>query len=141
MQKQLSIFDTLQPLDAALAKIRPGDWVQLKKDAAGAVDWSAGEVLQVESIDPASGRARFWNDRTQEWGYLRSRDMALTVPPLKVLKNQPIALVAELAPAPVVTELAPAPVVTELAPAPVVTELAPAPVVTELEESHQLLQN
>jgi len=91
MQRQLSIFDTLQPIDTALAKIRPGDWVKLKKDAAGAIDWSPGEVLQIESIDPASGRARFWNDRVQEWGYLRSADMALTVSPLKVLKKQPIA--------------------------------------------------
>lgn len=100
MQKQLSIFDTLQPLDTAIARIRPGDWVKLKKDASGAIDWSYGEVLQIESIDPTSGRARFWNDRVQEWGYLRSADMALTVPPLKVLKNQPIAPVEELPPVP-----------------------------------------
>jgi hypothetical protein len=98
MQRQLSIFDTLQPLDTALAKIRPGDWVKLEKDAAGAIDWSPGEVLQIESIDPASGRARFWNDRVQEWGYLRSADIALTVPPLKVLKKQPIAPVEEVPP-------------------------------------------
>lgn len=117
MQRQLSIFDTLQPLDTALAKIRPGDWVKLKKDVAGAIDWSPGEVLQIESIDPASGRARFWNDRVQEWGYLRTHDMALTVPPLKVLKNQPIAIVAESEPVADVAESEASPIVAESEPA------------------------
>jgi hypothetical protein len=141
MQRQLSILDSLQPLDTALTRIRTGDWVKLKKDAVGAIDWGAGEVLQIESIDPASGRARFWNDRVQEWGYLRSADMALTLPPLKVLKNQPISPVEEPPTPPVVAESEvvsgeidsatgqPIALVAEsgLAPQPLVAESEPAP--------------
>jgi hypothetical protein len=135
MQRQLSIFDTLQPPDTALARIRSGDWVKLRKDAAGAIDWSTGEVLQVESIDPASGRARFWNDRVQGWGYLRSGDMALTVPPLKVLKNPPIAPVEESTPVPDVAESPAESVVAESNPAPGEIDSATTPPIALVAES------
>ena len=154
MQRQLSIFDTLQPLDTAKLELNPGDWVKLRRKTVSVAYWKKGEVVQIESVHPVNGSGRFWNERSESWAYLHPDDVTVTLPPIGSLCKSAIATVTELEPAPVVTELAPATVatesedspdnihsvtdcaivlVTELTPLPVVTELAPATVVTELE--------
>ncbi|MEG4863646.1 hypothetical protein QUA97_09645 [Microcoleus sp. CZ3-B2] len=148
MQRQLSIFDSLQPLDIPQVSLRPGDWVKLRRKTPHAAHWKKGEIVQIESVHPVNGCGRFWNERANDWGYLYPDDVTVTLPPRdsvspgaieqSVTELEPQPTVTELAVTPVVTELEPAPgaieqSVTELEPQPTVTELAVTPVVTELE--------
>jgi hypothetical protein len=79
MQKQLALFD----IDSAVApSLKPGDWVKLRRKSTSAAYWKKGEVVQVESVHPLDGGARFWNDRTECWGYLHPGDIIPVPPPL-----------------------------------------------------------
>lgn len=118
MQRQLSIFDTIQPLDTAESKVKAGDWVKLRCKTTSAAYWKKGEIVQIESVHPIDGSGRFWNERTESWAYLQIDDMALTLPPIDVVSPGAIAPVEELPPVPDVAESEPAPNVAESEPAP-----------------------
>lgn len=94
MQKQLSIFDTIQLLDTALDKLKVGDFVKLRRKTASAAYWKKGEIVQIESVHPTNGSGRFWNERAECWGYLEPDDVTVTLPP------RAIALDTESIPAP-----------------------------------------
>ncbi|MEG4876773.1 nuclear transport factor 2 family protein [Microcoleus sp. CZ3-B4] len=119
MQRQLSIFDSLQPLDIPQVSLRPGDWVKLRRKTPHAAHWKKGEIVQIESVHPVNGCGRFWNERANDWGYLYPDDVTVTLPPRDSVSPGAIEQsVTELEPQPTVTELAVTPVVTELEPAP-----------------------
>jgi len=88
MQKQLALFD----IDSAVVpSLKPGDWVKLRRKSTSAAYWKKGEVVQVESVHPVNGSARFWNDRTECWGYLHPGDVILVPPPLDSVSTAPPA--------------------------------------------------
>jgi len=88
MQKQLALFD----IDSAVVpSLKPGDWVKLRRKSTSAAYWNKGEVVQVESVHPVNGGARFWNDRTECWGYLHPGDVILVPPPLDSVSTAPPA--------------------------------------------------
>ena len=98
MQKQLALFD----IDSAVVpSLKPGDWVKLRRKSTSAAYWKKGEVVQVESVHPVNGGARFWNDRTESWGYLHPGDVIPVPPPIDSVSVQPIALDTESIPEPV----------------------------------------
>ncbi|MEG4516509.1 hypothetical protein [Microcoleus sp. AT9b-C5] len=101
MQRQLSIFDSLQPLDTPESLIKPGDWVKLRRKTVTAPYWKKGESVQVEGVHPTNGSVKFWSERSESWAYLHPEDFTKTV--------QPIALDTESQPAPADTESIPAP--------------------------------
>jgi hypothetical protein len=98
MQKQLALFD----IDSAVApSLKPGDWVKLRRKSTSAAYWRKGEIVQVESVHPVNGGARFWNDRAECWGYLHPCDVVPVPPPLDSVLVQPIACDTESIPDPV----------------------------------------
>jgi hypothetical protein len=98
MQKQLALFD----IDSAVVpSLKSGDWVKLRRKSTSAAYWKKGEVVQVESVHPVNGGARFWNDRTESWGYLHPGDIIPVPAPLDSVSVQPIALDTESIPEPV----------------------------------------
>jgi hypothetical protein len=101
--QQLALFD----IDSAVVpSLKPGDWVKLRRKSTSAAYWKKGEVVQVESVHPQNG-ARFWNDRTESWGYLHPGDVIPVPAPLDSVSVQPIARDTESIPEPVDTESIP----------------------------------
>jgi hypothetical protein len=99
--QQLALFD----IDSAVVpSLKPDDWVKLRRKSTSAAYWKKGEVVQVESVHPVNGGARFWNDRTESWGYLHPGDVIPVPPPLDSVSVLPIALDAESIPELVDTE-------------------------------------
>jgi len=90
--QQLALFD----IDSAVVpSLKPGDWVKLRRKSTSAAYWKKGEVVQIESVHPVNGGARFWNDRAETWGYLHPCDVIPVPPPLDSVSAQPIALDTE----------------------------------------------
>jgi hypothetical protein len=90
--QQLALFD----IDSAVApSLKPGDWVKLRRKSTRAAYWKKGEIIQIESVHPVNGSARFWNDRTESWGYLHPGDVIPVPAPLDSVSVQPIALDTE----------------------------------------------
>jgi hypothetical protein len=86
--QQLALFD----IDSAVApSLKPGDWVKLRRKSTSAAYWKKGEVIQIESVHPVNGSARFWNDRTESWGYLHPGDVISVPPPLDSVSTAPPA--------------------------------------------------
>jgi hypothetical protein len=106
MQNQLALFD----ISAIIPRLKPGDWVKLRRKSTSAAYWKKGEIVQVESVHPLNGTARFWNDRTECWGYLHSCDVIPVPPPLDSVSVQPIALDTESIVSSADTESTPEPV-------------------------------
>ncbi|MEG4070923.1 hypothetical protein QUA42_26960 [Microcoleus sp. Pol11C2] len=100
MQTQLSIFDTLQPLDTAPHKVKAGDWIRLLRKTPHAAYWKKGEVVQVEGVHPTQGTARFWNERANDWAYIHPGDMVKVSAPIDTVLPGAIAPVEELPPVP-----------------------------------------
>ncbi|MEG4271057.1 MULTISPECIES: hypothetical protein [unclassified Microcoleus] len=117
MQRQLSIFDTLQPLDTAESKVKAGDYVKLRRKSPSAAYWKKGEIVQIEAVHPTNGSVKFWDERAQTWGYLHPDDFAKTLPPIESVPPRAIALVAESEPIPDVAESPAPPDVAESKPA------------------------
>ncbi|MEG4302187.1 hypothetical protein [Microcoleus sp. D3_18a_C4] len=117
MQRQLSIFDTLQPLDTALDKLKAGDWVKLRRKTASAAYWKKGEVVQIEAVHPVNGSGRFWNERANDWAYLHPDDVTLTEPSSDFVSPRAIVPVAESPAPPDVAESPAPPDVAESEPA------------------------
>ncbi|MEG5234325.1 hypothetical protein [Microcoleus sp. AT9b-C3] len=141
MQRQLSIFDSLQPLDTPESLIEPGDWVKLQRKTVTAPYWKKGESVQVEGAHPTNGSVKFWSERSESWAYLHPEDFTKTVPPIVLVAesepvpgdsatSQPIALVAESEPIPGEIDSAtsqPIILVAESGSAPLVAESEPIP--------------
>jgi hypothetical protein len=89
--QQLALFDTSD----IVSHLKPGDWVKLRRKTPSAAYWKKGDVVQIESVHPVNGGARFWNDRTESWGYLDPEDVIPVPPPLDSVSVQPIALDTE----------------------------------------------
>jgi len=88
---QLALFD----VDSAVApSFRPGDWVKLLRKSTSAAYWKKGEIVRIESVHPVNGSARFWNERSESWGYLHPWDVIPVPPPLDSV-SRPIALDTE----------------------------------------------
>jgi hypothetical protein len=85
--QQLALFDIAS---AVVPSLKPGDWVKLRRKSTSAAYWKKGEVVQVESVHPINGGARFWNDRAECWGYLHPGDVIPVPPPLDSV-SKPIA--------------------------------------------------
>jgi hypothetical protein len=66
MQKQLALFD----ISDIAPKAKPGDWIKLRRKSKNAAYLKKGDIVQVETVHPLDGSIRFWNDRTESWGYL-----------------------------------------------------------------------
>jgi hypothetical protein len=104
--QQLALFE----IDSAVVpSLKPGDWVKLRRKSTSAAYWKKGEVVQVESVHPVNGGARFWNDRTESWGYLHPGDVIPVPPPLDSV-SRPIAPDTESIAPPADTESIPEPV-------------------------------
>jgi len=130
MQKQLALFD----IDSAVVpSLKPGDWVKLRRKSTSAAYWKKGEVVQVESVHPVNGGARFWNDRTESWGYLHPGDVIPVPPPIDSVSVQPIALDTESIPEPVEFDsvsVQPIALDTESTPEPVKFDSVSGPIAT-----------
>jgi hypothetical protein len=103
MQNQLALFD----ISAIIPRLKPGDWVKLRRKSTSAAYWKKGEIVQVESVHPLNGTARFWNERAESWGYLHPEDVIPVPPPLDSVSVQPIALDTESILLPTDTESTP----------------------------------
>jgi len=101
--QQLTLFDTFD----IGSIIKSGDWVKLRRKNTSAAYWKKGEIVQVESVHPLDGSVRFWNERTESWGYLQPDDVSLVPPPLDSVSVQPIARDTESIPEPADTESIP----------------------------------
>ncbi len=125
--QQLALFD----IDSAVApSLKPGDWVKLRRKSTSAAYWKKGEVVQIESVHPLNGGARFWNDRTECWGYLHSCDVIPVPPPLDSVSKS-IASDTESTAPPADTESIPDPVCYDSVSVPPIaldTESIPDPV-------------
>jgi len=105
--QQLALFD----IDSAVApSLKPGDWVKLRRKSTSAAYGKKGEIVQVESVHPVNGSARFWNDRTECWGYLHPGDVIPVPPPLDSVSVQSIARDTESTAPPADIESIPEPV-------------------------------
>jgi hypothetical protein len=98
--QQLTLFDT----SSIVPSIKPGDWVKLRRKSSSAAYWKKGEIVQVQSVNPHTGCARFWNERAETWGYLHPEDVYLVPPPPDSVSVQPIALDTESTAPPADTE-------------------------------------
>jgi hypothetical protein len=116
--QQLALFD----IDSAVApSLKPGHWVKLRRKSTSAAYWKKGEIVQVESVHPVNGGARFWNDRAECWGYLHPGDVIPVPPPLDSVSVQPIARDTESTAPPADTESIPDPVCPDSVSGPVAT--------------------
>jgi hypothetical protein len=114
--QQLALFD----IDSAVVpSLKPGDWVKLRRKSTSAAYWKKGEIVRIESVHPVNGSARFWNERSESWGYLHPSDVIPVPPPLDSVSVQPIALdtesTAALADTESIAELADTESIAELA--------------------------
>ena len=99
--QQLALFDTTS---VTTPSIKPGDWVKLRRKSTSAAYWKKGEIVQIQSVNPHTGCARFWNERSESWAYLHPDDIVPVPPPLDSVSVQPIARDTESTPELVDTE-------------------------------------
>jgi len=77
---QLSLFDTAAVIKPAY---KVGDLVRVKKTTPHAPLLKKGDIVQIEAIHPHNGSCKFWNERTESWGYLYP-DEFVSLPPLPI---------------------------------------------------------
>ena len=63
---QLSLFDT----GSVARTYKAGDLVKLKRKTPHAALLKRGDIVRVETVHPGDGSIKFWNERTESWGYL-----------------------------------------------------------------------
>ena len=124
--QQLALFDT-NPV--VTPNYKPGDWVKLQRKSTSAAYWKKGEIVQIQSVNPHTGCTRFWNERTESWGYLHPDDIFLVPPPLDSV-SRAIARDTESTPEPVEFDSVSTPIAldTESIAPPADTESTPEPV-------------
>jgi len=76
-QLQLSLFDTAAVIKPAY---KVGDLVRVKRKTPQAPLVKKGDIVQIEAIHPHDGSFKFWNDRTESWGYLYPNEFVLLPP-------------------------------------------------------------
>jgi len=64
---QLSLFDTA---DVIKPTYKVGDLVKVKRKTPHAPLSKKGDIIKIEAIHPHNGSCKFWNERTESWGYL-----------------------------------------------------------------------
>jgi hypothetical protein len=74
---QLSLFDTAAAIKPAY---KVGDLVRVKRKTPQAPLVKKGDIIQIEAIHPHDGSCKFWNDRTESWGYLYPNEFVLLPP-------------------------------------------------------------
>jgi hypothetical protein len=79
MNTQLSLFDTSTVVETTY---KIGDFVKLRRKSAHAACLKKGDIIQIEAIHPHDGSCKFWNERTESWGYVYP-DAFTLVPPLR----------------------------------------------------------
>ncbi len=88
---QLSLFDTAAVIET-IYKI--GDFVKLRRKSAHAACLKKGDIIQIQAVHPSDGSCKFWNERTESWGYVYPDDFTL-VPPPKIDSVSPISTFAD----------------------------------------------
>ena len=101
--KQLELFEAL-PTESS---IKPGDWVKLQRKSNNAAHMKKGDIVQVESVHPLDSSIRFWNERSEGWGYLYPDEIVPVPPPVDSVSRFPIPLDTESTPESVDTESKP----------------------------------
>ena len=85
---QLSLFNTAAAAPETTYKV--GDFVKLKRKTPHAACFKKGDIIQIEAIHPLDGSCKFWNERTESWGYVYPDDFTL-VPPPKINSVSPVS--------------------------------------------------
>ena len=88
---QLSLFDTST---AVKTTYKVGDFVKLRRKSAHAACLKKGDIIQIQAVHPSDGSCKFWNERTESWGYVYPDDFTL-VPPPKIDSVSPISTFAD----------------------------------------------
>jgi hypothetical protein len=76
---QLSLFSTPPAVETTY---KVGDFVKLRRKSVHAAYFKKGDILQIEAIHPRDGICKFWNDRTESWGYVYPDEFTLVPPPV-----------------------------------------------------------
>jgi hypothetical protein len=79
MNRQLSLFNT----NVATGSIyKAGDWVKVQKKPAFATGVKQGEIFQINQVHPVNGSLNFWNPHINQWDFLYTGEIKLTVEPV-----------------------------------------------------------
>lgn len=97
---QLALFDPA----SAMATYKVGDWVKLKRKTPHAACLKKGDIVQIETIHSLDGSCKFWNERTESWGYVYPDEFTLVPPPIDSVTPIDEPVVTESIDEPVVTE-------------------------------------
>jgi hypothetical protein len=73
---QLSLLNVAK----TVANYKVGDRVKLKRKTPAAAYLKKGDIVGIAAIHPQSGSCKFWNQRTESWGYLESDEFTLLPP-------------------------------------------------------------
>src|SRR4028118_2269132 len=95
---QLSLFDTAAAIKPAY---KVGDLVRVKRKTPQAPLVKKGDIIRIEAIHAHNGICKFWNDRTESWGYLYPNEFVL-LPPDKndsVTSVEPVVTESKVPPA------------------------------------------
>ncbi|MFB8793154.1 MAG: hypothetical protein U7126_02720 [Microcoleus sp.] len=133
--KQLTLFDAL-PVESS---IKPGNWVKLRRKSNNAAYWKKGEIVRVESVHPSDGSIRFWNERTEGWGYLYPDQIVLVPLPADSVSSA-IAFDTESTPESVDTESTPESVDTESKPEPAGIDSVSEPIALDTESKPESVE-
>jgi len=76
--QQLELF--AQP--TSTPQYKAGDWVKTKRKPAIAAHIKRGEIFEVNAVHPNNGSMRFWNPYINQWDFLYSEEVKLTVEPV-----------------------------------------------------------
>jgi hypothetical protein len=74
---QLSLFAASTAVETVY---QVGDRVKLKRKTPAAAFLKKGDIIQIAAIHPASGSCKFWNERTESWGYVEPDEFILLPP-------------------------------------------------------------
>jgi hypothetical protein len=78
ISQQFSLFDTATVVKPTY---KIGDFVKVKRRTPHAPLLKKGDIVQIETIHPHNGSCKFWNERTESWGFLYSDEFVLIPPP------------------------------------------------------------
>ncbi|MEG4323596.1 MULTISPECIES: hypothetical protein [unclassified Microcoleus] len=112
-----------------------GDRIKLKRKTPAAACLKKGDVIQIAAIHPQTGSCKFWNERTESWGYVESDEFTLLPPEI-----DSVSPASTLADTEYTVEVADTEYIVEVADTEYIAEVADTEYIAEVAEDDSVLK-